>query len=120
MKSVTCSATRKDGKRCKMKPLRGSSPLMCFNHSPAAATARQAARRAGGKVRGAQQQLEEDDAEEHDWSALWTPDEIQNALAHVARETIAGKMPAREAAAATTALKALLERAVKDGHRYTD
>lgn len=122
---MICTATTKDSQPCRMRAVRGTDPATCFNHTPghAAAVARADARAAGGRMRGIQQQLGEqeavpDDADHSDWINLWTPEEIQKALAHVARQTILGKMPAKEAAAATNALKALLERAVEDEHHY--
>jgi hypothetical protein len=44
-----CKAKTKSGKPCKMRVLKGSS--YCFNHAPAAAAQRAAARKRGGEAR---------------------------------------------------------------------
>jgi hypothetical protein len=44
-----CKAKTQSGKPCKMRPLKGSR--FCFNHDPAAAAQRAAARKHGGEAR---------------------------------------------------------------------
>jgi hypothetical protein len=103
--NLRCTATT-HGRPCRARPLRGSR--YCFNHDPAAAEARTKARRAGGDARGRQQQAEATaagaDGERPWWKELRQPWEVGAALAHVAREVIAGRMDARRATAAIKAL----------------
>jgi hypothetical protein len=114
----------------------------CFNHrrGPAAAHARSQARAAGGRARGAQQSAASAQSSgAHSgaphttppptivyaerpwyWWELFGPGDVEEGLAHVARETIAGRMPARQAAVAVKALQTLLsiaQDAHKDGER---
>jgi hypothetical protein len=44
-----CKAKTQTGKPCKMRPIKGSD--YCFNHDPAAAAQRAAARKRGGEAR---------------------------------------------------------------------
>ena len=46
---ATCKAKTKDGKACQMAPVKGSK--FCFNHDPATAAQRAAARKRGGASR---------------------------------------------------------------------
>ncbi len=120
-----CSATTKAGKPCRMKALVNTSPPACFNHVEglAADRAREKARLAGGMARGRQQSaeagtIEEAEGEFGDWGDLVYATDVEEALSHVTRETIAGRMSPRAAAAATGSLKLLLERAVKENRIY--
>jgi hypothetical protein len=46
-----CSATNAQGKPCRMAPVAGSDPALCFTHSPARAPERARARKRGGEAR---------------------------------------------------------------------
>jgi hypothetical protein len=123
-----------------MPPTSGSAPPRCFNHreGKAADTARSRARKAGGRVRGKQQTAAAIaeaarpgtttnppgpivyEAKPWHWWELYGPADVEEGLAHVAREVIAGRMPSRQAAVAVKALQTLLpiaQQAHEDGER---
>ena len=100
-----CTATTKSGNGCNILAQENSE--FCVMHDPQRAEQLAAGRRKGGRSRGMQQQRAlEEETDGDDWPLIHLGD-IQTALAHVARSVLAGKMGAREAAAATAALKEL-------------
>jgi hypothetical protein len=107
-----CEAKTKAGEPCGMPALVGGD--RCFNHARGAEAVekRIQARSAGGRARAEQmKRAEQAERDRPDWWALTENSEIEEAIAHVARQTIEGRMSAREARAATAALKLLLDRA---------
>jgi len=113
MTSATkCDATTKAGQPCRMPALAGTA--RCFAHSTDHATAatRDAARAAGGDARARQfaRGAHAADLASHppEWLRLATAADACNALSYVVREVLLGKLPARDANAATHALAALI------------
>lgn len=109
---IKCAAKTKAGERCEMPALVGGD--RCFNHARGeeAVERRRQARSAGGRARAEQmKRAEQAERDRPNWWALTESSEIEEAIAHVARQTIEGRMSAREARAATVALKLLLDRA---------
>lgn len=113
-----CKAKRSDGNPCGSFAVQGGGGK-CFTHtsSPELVKAREKARSAGGKRRAQQQESGRADVLDEEWSGLRTVEDCEYALTHVVGEVLAGRMGAREAQAATTAIKILLQQASSE-NRY--
>ena len=103
-----CQAANQDGDPCQAPALTDSA--FCWSHDPAKAEQAEAARRAGGIQRA--RQMDRVNVGTPDplptWWPLETAAHVRAGLAHVAQETLSGRLPARDANAATGALSALV------------
>jgi hypothetical protein len=94
-----------------MPALAGGTTCFAHTNNAAAASQRDQARRVGGESRAAQMSRGASAAEllamPPEWWGLSTATDACNALAYVAREVFLGKLTARDANAATSALSAL-------------
>lgn len=109
-----CDFTRADGNQCRAYAIEAGAGR-CWNHAetPEVAEARAAGRAKGGAATAAKAAEERGAFEEEEWSALMSAKDCEDALHHVAIEVMAGRMGAREAAAATAAVKLIMVRCLE-------
>ena len=120
MTAGRCAGKRADGSQCEAFAVDGGDGY-CFSHAPGLAAQRTAARSAGGAARAQQQRADRADVLAAPWLGLRTVEDCEAGLAHVAAETLAGRMGAREATAATRTIEILLRQArdySRHGERY--
>ena len=103
-----CQATAQSGEPCQAPAMASSD--FCFAHDPSKADEADAARRAGG-VQRARQMDRNGCGAPYPLPAWWPLESAAHAcagLGHVVRETLSGRLAARDANAAAGALSALV------------
>ena len=104
-----CQGKTKANSPCGMPPIQGGK--FCFNHDPGRTAERERARLQGGAARGVQLRRRAapgDPAPVPAWWSLGSLGDAARGLAHVARETLSGRLDARTANATTGALSVLI------------